>query len=249
MQPWILFYSILLNVSITFGQAINFQLLDADNSNMVVANNQIFVHSVSANFNSVHNFSVNNTSASSQTVIVKRYIQFLNTISISDQASAPFSYNLINYPASTYSSVAAIAAGQNIHFDANLIEASIAGPSEVRYKFMDATDTLKAISIVMKYNIFTGINSSNLSSEDRLILFPNPVKVGEDLHYNIEKTKCSNIVLRDLYGKEVIALSEKLGNENKGTIKWATNELKPGLFFLEFIEEKERKVIKVIVLP
>jgi hypothetical protein len=221
-------------------QTPNFQLLDADNSNTVVPTNFVYLHTVAANMASVHNFSVNNTSATTQTVIVKRYIQYLNTVNASDKADAPFSYNQVNFSSISYSAVASAPAGQKIQFNADLYEASIAGPSEVHYKFMDASDTTKVIKIIMKYNVTTGLTHHQQNLGLHVRVFPNPV-TSEELINIVSSSKIKFIELTDASGKMIGNWSE--------TEKISTKDLAPGIYTLKIVTEKGIRSEKLIIDP
>ncbi len=221
-------------------QTPNFLLLDADNSNTVVTNNYTYLHTVAGNASSTHNFSVSNTAAFSQTVIVKRFTQYLNTISVSDLATAPFSYNLINFPPATYSASAVVAAGQKLQFNADLYEASIAGPSEVHYKFMDASDTTKAIKVLLKYNVSTGV--INNFRNDQFRVFPNPVGVGETIYFNTP-AELKSMELTNASGQSALRIAPINKNE------FSTNGLTPGMYFLKIETGQGAGFEKLIISP
>ena len=67
-------------------QTATFSVSDASNANAPVTNNQVFLHSVTGGNSSSHNFSITNITVATQSIIVRKYVQFVNTISVSDYA-------------------------------------------------------------------------------------------------------------------------------------------------------------------
>jgi hypothetical protein len=231
-----------------FSQAV-FSLLDADNSNAPVSNNQVFAHTVPSNGSSTHNFSVSNISSSTQTVIVKRYIQYVNTITASDKAEAVFSYDQINFSPNTYSYSAVATPSGNIQFDANLYEASIAGPSEVHYKFMNAADTLNnSIKIILKYNVSTVLKTEYKAFATVASLFPNPCNDQCSLIYFSERyTSNDELRICTAAGNE-LRKQKLVSKVGKNTLLISMETLDKGSYFIDLFINGQHFYQQLIVL-
>lgn len=235
------FFFLLFIISTTMSaQTPGFQLLDLDNSSITAPNGTTFTLTVTSGGSSIRHFSVNSTSTVTQNVIVKRYIHFLNSISATNQAIAPFSFNNINFPPSTFSASASAGVGQSIQFDANLYEATIAGYSEVHYKFMDASDTLKAVNLLFKYNVALASVPLNSPEVKDVTVFPNPCENGM---IHLSNSKEIIITLLDAKGLEVKKVILHSGED------LSVKEVPQGMYLLKLSDNEGESYKKILIRP
>jgi hypothetical protein len=88
---------------------------------------------------------------------------------------------------------------------------------------------------------------SNIDSDIKITLSPNPLKQNGTLSYYIVSPTRVEIKLIDIQGNLVKTLINEYKNEGPHDIVWDTSNLKAGVYFLQLISNKT-KTIKIIVL-
>lgn len=228
-------------------QTTTFEIQNSDNSNVVVANNDIFTKSVAALGTHQSNFAVKNISAVTQTINIRKYEDLINTVSASDKAEAVFCTGTTCYPPNIFTSAVVLNPGESVVFKADLTEASIVGESNIRYKFSNANNATEAISFTTKYNVPASILKYNNPFNSVSSVYPNPTNsksfIGINAADDVKEVKL-NII--NALGSVVNSKNIEL-NKGKNVIQLETEDLNSGIYFIS-ISAKESIITRKITI-
>jgi hypothetical protein len=216
-------------------------------SGNVVANNDIYYYTTSSGESSEGHFDIKNISATTQTFTVRKYEDVINTVSPTDMAEASFCSGLNCYGPQVTSAAMILSPGQKILFKPSLIEASVTGLSQIRYKFANATNASEAITISLKYanTVSLAKNSFNLFSE--LSIFPNPASSKSALVLNASsELSQATISIVNSLGAQVMSKSADL-SVGKNTIPLSLEGLSEGLYFVSITSNSATSTKKLII--
>lgn len=232
MKKQLLILTLLLIVKLTFSQAV-FRITETTGGNPIVNDGALFHSAVVGGNTTSKTFSMTNLTASTLTLSVRKFEDLLNTVGMGDVASPYFCTGVVCYPASTMNSTVSLAANESMAFIAYIDEATVAGNSKVRYRFVNATNS-QTLTFTMDYNNPTvGINEKN-STVNSVSFYPNPTN-GDNLtvNFNVNESITSfPIVITSITGQEVLKtiVNPTLG-KNEVTVNLSA--LANGIYFLK----------------
>lgn len=133
------------------GQVSTFEISELVNPGQVLGSNTVFLDAALPLATSEHNFNIKNTSQLTQSISIKKSENLLHTINPGDKAEAFFCTGVTCYASHVFTGLMVLNPGESAVFKAQFIEASVAGPSDISYKFTNNT-TNESSTIVLKYN-------------------------------------------------------------------------------------------------
>jgi hypothetical protein len=206
------------------------------------------------NANTKVTLDVKNTSASTQSYIVKRYDVLLNSTP-SATAVAYFCFAGSCYGDVIFQSPSPLVLRSNksasdttasfFMLVGDLDEADVVGPSIVKYTFKNMNNANDTAQVTIKYNGSVGVNELN-NTVNSFDVFPNPARVQTVLKINALKDFNTNLSIYNALG---VQLSEKQIqlNSGKNTIPLSLEGLSAGIYFVTIRSEK-RAITKRIVV-
>jgi hypothetical protein len=216
-------------------------------SGNVVATNDIYYYTTSPGESSDGHFDIKNISASTQTFTVRKYEDVLNTISSMDLAEASFCTGLNCYGPQVTSASMILSPGQKVLFKPSLIEASVTGVSQIRYKFANANNAMEAITISLKYANTVSIAKNNLNLFNEVSVFPNPASSKSTLMLSsASELSYATISIVNSLGAQVISKSVDL-SIGKNTIPLPIETLSEGLYFVSITSNSATSTKKLII--
>lgn len=218
--------------------AQSFELINVDaNPDVTVTDNDIIINQTQAGTTAKHHFLMKNTSALTQTVAIRKTIVQINTVGPDDEAKAYFCTGTDCYDASVMNESVALAPNDTMTFTADLDEATVAGTSEVAYKFSaynTSASTTLSINFTIKYNPSpVGISKQfNLLSGVSSV-FPNPTTA--NAFVTIQSDKELNGVQVSVFNSLGARVSSKEMNltAGKNTVDLGTEKLNSGIYFVK----------------
>ena len=192
-------------------------------------------------------FYIKNISPSTQTFTVKRYDDVLNTVTSTDFAQASFCTGFNCYSPSVTSSTMILSPNQVLIFKALLLEASVTGFSQIRYKFSNATNTSDAITFTLIYINTVSISKNSHNPINDIGLFPNPASSKTNLILNspVELNQVTISITNSL-GALVMLKSVEL-NQGKNNEPINTEDLKEGIYFVSISGNNQVSTKKLII--
>lgn len=238
--------------SLTALNAQSFQVLNVEQTpNVVMANNDVIINETQPGRTATHHFLMKNTGATSQTIAVRKTIVQINTVGMDDEARAYFCTGVDCYDASVMNVSFEMASGDTMTFTADLDEATVAGTSEVNYKFSaiapGSTNTV-SINFNLKYNASpVGLTklSGILSGVSQV--FPNPTSAGAAINITSDRDVSGvQVSIINSLGARVSSKQVNLNN-GKNTIDLDTDKLNSGVYFIS-IRQGETVVTKKLTV-
>ena len=216
---------------------------------VVVNNNQAFpVATTAGQIDKEFFFTVKNTSAASLTYTVRRYDDLLNTVSGSDFAEAYFCTGIDCYLPSVMNGTFALAAGANTDLIAKLNEASVVGPSTIRYKVsVNGGSSAEVIIIYLNYNAPASVRELSSYFASVSAVYPNPSVSRSFVDINAVKDLNNvSLTITNILGSVV---SSKQIDLDKGKNKVAVDSenLESGVYFVS-ISMGTSKITKKITI-
>lgn len=221
---------ITLSLSFAFSQAPTFELVTTTATNTPIANNAIFDKTTTPAGSISAYFKLKNITASTQTYTIRKFDNVLNTVAVGDAAEAYFCTGTTCYVPSVFSAFFEIPANSNDDFIVYLAEASATGSSNVSYEVSNGPEKL---TIVMRYNFATGINSNLNDLASVSGVYPNPSASRSYIDVNASK-ELSGTTLK-VYNCLGAVVSSKEINLNKGknTVVIPSENLETGIYFVK----------------
>ena len=90
------------------------------------------------------------------------------------------------------------------------------------------------------------LSVDNISSIKGLEVYPNPVAEQVNLNFNMDRTESISIVINDLSGRAVTAVSEHVLNAGVNHLSLNTNELSKGIYMLVISTTTGQKTVRLI---
>lgn len=243
-----------LCLSIGLQGQTSFRVLDHDNGGAVVNNGASFSHNVGATRTFSHELIVENTSASTVTVNLRRFDDLLNSVGPGDNAEAFFCVGPSIgssggcLPPTVSSAVMAIAAGGTVSLSVDLTEASVEGKSTVRYRLVNAAVASESVSITFNYNEFVGINEISRQIATISDIYPNPNSQNRAFIDIASKSETSvQVQLVGLLGNTISRKTEVL-NEGKNKISVDLSGLSSGVYFVTLSDKKGSITTKRVIV-
>lgn len=232
-----------------------FRILDHDNGGAIINNGATFSHSVAATATHSHELIVENTSAATVTVNLRRFDDLLNTVvSGSDEAAAFFCVGASIgssggcLPPTVTSAVMAIAPGGTVSLSADITEASLQGKSTIRYRLVNAAVASESISITFKYNEFVGVNEIERQVATISEAYPNPNAFNRAFIDIASKSDAAvQVQLVGLLGNTISKKTEVL-SEGKNKIAVDLSGLTSGVYFVTLSDKKGTIATKRIIV-
>lgn len=232
-----------------YSQSSNLLIKDLENGNATVSNNQVFNQSTTASGVDFHHIlEVKNTSASSQTISVRKYEDQVNTVSGNDKAQAYFCFNTYCYTPEVMTATTALAAGASFTFYPKLDEASQVGESDIRYKITTTADVAgENMILVMKYNapVLVKENSTYFASVSAIYPTPSASKAYMDLTVAQET---NGLTLKVINSVGSVVLNKQISlNKGKNTIGIDSENFDSGIYFVT-LSNGSSKISKKLII-
>jgi len=207
-----------------------FQITDQENGNAMVVNNDMFTHFTTNGSTAHHEFEFKNISPVTQTITIRKSEIQINITPLPDTAKAYFCTGATCYQPDVINVSVILAPNEAMVFRAYLDEASVAGQSEVSYKFSSAGQT---VIFSLKYNAdpvsvkkYAGFNSGVSD------VFPNPCYAKSFITVNSAETGANmNLTLLNSLGS-IVSSKEVVMVNGKNTINLETENLSTGVYFV-----------------
>lgn len=106
-------------------------------------------------------------------------------------------------------------------------------------------------AVSLAFSSINSIQEKNNSSENKLSIFPNPSDKTFTLkleNFTANYSKKQKIVLKNILGQEVLTIFEGNISSTQKEIIVNTNNLPSGEYFIEYIDNKEFKPIKISII-
>jgi len=212
-----------------------------------LAPNTVITATTTANGTTTHSIDFKNTSASTKTIIVKRYDVLLFS-NITSTAIAVFN----NLPPQTKTLSLQLNAGQSASqipgpsfLVSEFYEADAVGHSIVKYTFYNTSTLSDSIQLTLNYNPPSGISELN-SSVSNVELSPNPVNEITTIKINSLKTLEGKLFIYNSLGSVLKRESFSLDKgENRLNLNFAT--FPSGIYFVD-LKFDERSITKKIIV-
>jgi hypothetical protein len=209
----------------------NIEIKDLDGGSAVVANGTIFNETTNPGLVTGHLFEVKNTSASTKTLVVVKYENLLNNVTVGDKASAYFCWGILCYGPTTFSAQTVILGADKNNLTVDLEEASVVGLSNVRYKVYDLANTSDSISFTIKYNAPVSIKETiNLFSKVSDI-YPNPTSSKSFINITVGVSTEVKLSIINSLGAVISTKTAEL-QSGKNTLSLDCESLPTGLYFV-----------------
>ncbi len=196
-----------------------------------VAPNTFITAATFANGTTQHSIDIKNTSASTKTIIIKRY-DILLFSTITSTAFAVFNNMAANAHTLSFQLTAGQSASQiagTNYFVSEFFEADAVGHSIVKYTFFNTSMLSDSSQITLDFNPVTGLLklASNFSSAE---LFPNPVNEKGNIIISSQISCAGKFIIYNLHGA---IISEKLISIDRGKnkIEFSTESMYSGIYF------------------
>ncbi len=228
-------------------KAQGIEIKDQYNSNVVVTNNTIVNRTTTAGTQTAHNFEIKNISNSTQTVVVKKFNDVINTVSSSDMASSTFCTGTTCYPPSTFSATVVLAPNATSILAADLDEASVVGVSQISYKVYNASNTTDELNFTIKYN--GTVSVKNIASVFASVseVYPNPSSSKSFISVSVNKNYSGvDVIVINSLGS---VISTKLTDleAGKNVISLDSENLPTGLYFITINQGNQRITKKLTI--
>lgn len=99
---------------------------------------------------------------------------------------------------------------------------------------------------IYKKALITGVIENNLSSNQSITVFPNPVSSLTTISFSIEKSQNISILVIDVLGKEIKTISTKNISSGKNKITIDLSELNSGIYFCKIKSNENLLTVKLI---
>lgn len=222
-------------------------LKDITSSGSPIANGSTINETTTAGLITAHLFEIKNTSATTQTIIVRRYDDLLNSVSASDNAVATFCLGTACYPPNVFTASVVLAANATATLTTDLEEASVVGISTVRYKVYDANNSVDAIIFTLNYN--GPVSVKNIASVFYNVsdVYPNPSASIANINLTVSSSS-TNVKISVLNSLGSIVLTKDANlNIGKNIISIDVENLPTGLYFIN-ISQGNQKITKKITI-
>lgn len=224
----------------------NIEIKDLDGGSAVVANGTIFNETTNPGLVTGHLFEVKNTSASTKTLVVVKYENLLNNVTVGDKASAYFCWGILCYGPTTFSAQTVILGADKNNLTVDLEEASVVGLSNVRYKVYDLANTSDSISFTIKYNAPVSIKETiNLFSKVSDI-YPNPTSSKSFINITVGVSTEVKLSIINSLGAVVSNKMVELAL-GKNTLVLENDNLPTGLYFVTISKGNQTITKKITV--
>jgi hypothetical protein len=227
-------------------QTVTFRITDLTNSTGAVSNNSIFYRTTTPLATINHDFEVKNISGVTQTISVRRYDDLINTVSVSDKAEANFCTGTTCYGTSQLTTVITLTTNETVVFKADLIEASVIGQSEIRYKFSNPNNGSEAITTTLKYNNPLSVNEVSSVFANVSNVYPNPSASKSYINLTMLKADVATVSIINALGAKVSSKNVEL-NFGKNIVSIDSDNLNSGIYFV-IISSGGQKITKKITL-
>lgn len=226
--------TIALLISALSFNAQNFYVRNDQNSAHMSAGNVVINQTIPLQ-TATHYFMMKNASSVARTVAIRKTVVALNTPASPDDEARPyFCTGELCYEVSTMNVTVNIASGDSMTFTTDLDEASIAGYSEVNYKFSarGPADTT-TFDFNVKYNPSpTGISKSSAVLSGVSSVFPNPTAGNSFIAINSERELSDvQVSVINSLGARVSSKEVNL-NTGKNVVALDTDKLNAGIYFV-----------------
>lgn len=230
-------------------QTSTFQIKDNNNNGAQVSDGAIFYHPTQ-NFGPTinHEFEIKNVSASTLSLSLRKYEDLLNTVNMNnnDVAQAYFCFGTNCLPASVLSYSIELAPGESTLLEAKFDEASIAGHSQVRFKFNNKVNTSDALTLTLKYDSNVGIIEAAKNTDAHFFIYPNPATNAVNIVNAYENDPIQQIQVIDASGKTIMLLNQStVSSTNQITLP--LDQLSMGIYFLNIQTQTQSFHKKIII--
>lgn len=245
--------TIALFISLAGLHSQSFQILNVEHTpNTVVADNDIVLNETWKSRTATHHFLMKNTGTATQTIAIRKTDVLLNNVGLGDAASSYFCTGENCYDSQTMNASVVLAQGDTMTFTADLDEASVAGNSNVNYKFSavaaGSTNTV-SINFNMKYAASpVGLTKLNGILSGVSQVFPNPtsgnayITITSDSDLNEVQVSVVNSLGARVSSKQINL------NSGKNTIDLGAEKLNAGVYFISLRQGENVITKKLTVL-
>jgi hypothetical protein len=217
-------------LSSAFAQTPTFELVTTTATNVPIVNNTIYDDVTSPSSSTSGHFILRNTTASTQTYVVRRTDNILNTVGVGDAAEAYFCTGTTCYVPAVFSAFFIINASSEDDLTVYLGEATAIGLSNVSYEVSNGTEKLE---FIMRYNYATGINSNLNDLANVSNIYPNPSASKSFLNINSAKEiNGTKLLVYNCLG-DCISSKEINLQKGKNTISIDSENLETGIYFVK----------------
>ena len=236
------FFTILIQA-----QTATFQISDLTNGTGIIANNSVFYRSTTPSATIDHSIEVKNLTATTVSVSVRRYDDVVNTVSVSDYAQANFCTGVTCYGTSVMTTVMTLTANQIVVFKADLIEATVVGQSEIRYKFSNPNNGSEATTTTIKYNNPLSVKNNSSLFSNVSNVYPNPSASKSYINFTSQgEINSVNVSIINNLGAIVSSKNVDV-MVGKNTIALDSENLNSGIYFVT-ISSGSNKISKKITI-
>ena len=231
MKKLLLFVS--LGIAIAGVAQNSIQITNMSNSSTIAVNGTVHIQTSAGN-NVNRLFDIKNTSASTQTYVLKRYDGTLNS-----GAAAYFCFAGSCFgPGTVVSGSLVLTAGQSASnyttayttLTADLDEGATVGQSTVKYSFRNAVTVADSFQIVLRYNDPTASIKEYVSPFKSFDVSPNPANENVNITLNHKGSSLGEVSLINALGQTVY--TKQIGFvEGKNKVSIDINELPNGIYF------------------
>ena len=243
------FYALFLLINpytFCFSQTV-IELKHISTNTTVVTNNQVFNETTTAFSTKATNFKLKNVASSTKGFFIQKYDNVINTVNSSDKAEANFCTGTVCYPPTTMSATLSLTAGESIDFIADLLEASIIGPSNISYEISDLNNPTDMLTISFNYNAPTGINEISIVRSFSN-LYPNPANNLVNFNLNLAKdVQSASLKIFNAIGEVVLDRTLEL-SKGLNTIQADVNSLGSGIYFTQLTIDNNKLPSKKLTI-
>lgn len=229
---YIALMSFVIGAGAASAQTTMFELKSVTGPTVIVSDNDIFHHTTTPGAYLQHTFKLKNLTAASRTVSVRKYEDLVNTVNASDKAEITFCNGSTCYPPSVNTVPFEMAANETLDFKADITEASQIGESIIRYKFTNFEDANDNITIVLKYNSPTSVESFGTVLTNVSNIYPNPTNGKSFLNIQSKgEVQGLQLTIINALGSQVSSKNIDISKGNN-TIALESENLSAGLYFV-----------------
>jgi hypothetical protein len=226
-----------------FSQTV-IELKHISTNTTVVTNNQVFNETTTAFSTKATNFKLKNVASSTKGFFIQKYD---NTVNASDKAEANFCTGTVCYPPTTMSATLSLTAGESIDFIADLLEASVIGPSNISYEISDLNNPTDMLTISFSYNAPTGIHEISIVRSFSN-LYPNPANNLVNLNLNLTKD-AQNASLKIYNAVGALVLTKEIGlSKGLNSVQEDVSSLESGIYFTQLTVDGYKLPTKKLTL-
>lgn len=225
-----------------------FQVKDVDNGNSIVVNNQVFTKTTTPNAAGVaHHIEIKNVSAATHSFVMRKFENLLNTVSVTDMASAYFCFNTFCFIPTTTAATITLNANETFNFYPKLDEASVVGESNIVYEFSDMNNGSDALNMEFRYNPPVGVKENSIKFSTISSVYPNPASSRAVV--DIQSEKEMNDVALKVYNSLGSMVQEKKVDLMKGknNVVIDAASLDAGIYFVSLGAGNNKTVKKLII--